>query len=205
MLVKHQPSRNGDHAADFLRNFSGYIHSDGFGYNKLTNVTRCGCWAHLRRKFVEAIPSRRGANAAHTSAEIGRDYCDQLFHIKKELKELSPKERKHKRLELEKSVLDAFRCWVESLNTLKGSALDKAVTYAINQKPYMENYLLDGRCSLSNNAAENAIRPFRVGRKNWLFTDLQQKELGGLRHYRNSKGKQFKCLYISPIPAFIHV
>jgi transposase IS66 len=57
------------------------------------------------------------------------------------------------------------------LNVLKGSALGKAVTYALNQKKYMENYLLDGRCSISNNAAENAIRPFTVGRKNWLFAD----------------------------------
>ena len=120
---------------------------------------------------MEAIPSKKGANAPLTSAEIGRDYCDRLFHIEKELKDLSPEERKLKRLELEKPVLDAFWCWAESLNTLKGSALGKAVTYAINQKPYMENYLLDGRCSLSNNAAENAIRPFTVGRKNWLFAD----------------------------------
>ena len=60
---------------------------------------------------------------------------------------------------------------LDSLHTLKGSALGKAVIYAKNLKPYMENYLLDGRCSLSNNAAENAIRPFTVGRKNWLFAD----------------------------------
>ncbi len=72
---------------------------------------------------------------------------------------------------MEKPVLEAFWCWLDSLSTLKGSALGKAVTYARNQKPYMENYLLDGRCSLSNSAAENAIRPFTVGRKNWLFSD----------------------------------
>ena len=97
------------------------------------------CWAHLRRKFVEAIPSKKGANAALTSAEIARDYCDELFHIEKELTDLSPQERKLKRLELEKPVLDAFWCWVESLNTLKGSVLGKAVTYAINQKLYIGN------------------------------------------------------------------
>ena len=72
---------------------------------------------------------------------------------------------------MEKPILEAFWCWLESLNVLKGSALAKAVTYANNQKQYMENYLLDGRCSISNNAAENAIRPFTVGRKNWLFAD----------------------------------
>ena len=72
---------------------------------------------------------------------------------------------------MEKPILEAFWCWLENLNVLKGSALAKAVTYATNQKKYMENYLLDGRCTLSNNAAENAIRPFTVGRKNWLFAD----------------------------------
>ena len=172
VLYDYQPSRNGDHAVTFLKDFNGYVHSDGYsGYNKLTNITRCGCWAHLRRKFVEAIPSKKDADAPFTSAEMGRDYCDQLFYIEKGLKDLSPEERKLKRLELEKPVLDAFWCWVESLNALKGSALGKAITYAINQKPYMENYLLDGRCALSNNVAENAIRPFTVGRKNWLFAD----------------------------------
>lgn len=87
------------------------------------------------------------------------------------MKQLTPEDRYTKRLELEKPVLEAFWCWLDSVNGLKESALGKAVTYAQNQKPYMENYLLDGRCSLSNNAAENAIRPFTVGRKNWLFAD----------------------------------
>ena len=172
ILYDYQPSRNGDHAVTFLKDFKGYVHSDGYsGYNKLTNITRCGCWAHLRRKFVEAIPNKKDANAPLTSAEIGRDYCNQLFKIEESLKALSFEERKIKRQELEKPVLEAFWCWLESLNVLKGSALGKAVTYAINQRPYMENYLLDGRCALSNNAAENAIRPFTVGRKNWLFAD----------------------------------
>ena len=72
---------------------------------------------------------------------------------------------------MEKPVLESFWCWIDSITVLKGSALGKALVYANNQRPYMENYLLDGRCSISNNAAENAIRPFTVGRKNWLFAD----------------------------------
>ena len=172
VLYDYQPSRNGDHAVNFLKDFKGYVHSDGYaGYNKLTDITRCGCWAHLRRKFVEAVPTKKSKDASLTSAEIGRDFCNQLFHIEEGLKNLSPKERFCKRLELEKPVLEAFWCWLSELNVLKGSALGKAVTYAQNQKQYMENYLLDGRCSISNNAAENAIRPFTVGRKNWLFAD----------------------------------
>ena len=171
ILYDYQPSRNGDHAVTFLKDFKGYVHSDGYsGYNKLTDITRCGCWAHLRRKFVEAIPTKKSSDSL-TSAEIGRDYCDRLFQVEATLKDLTPEERFTKRLELEKPILEAFWCWLESLNVLKGSALAKAATYATNQKKYMENYLLDGRCALSNNSAENAIRPFTVGRKNWLFAD----------------------------------
>ena len=171
VLYDYQPSRNGDHAVTFLKDFKGYVHSDGYsGYNKLTGIIRCGCWAHLRRKFIEAIPQRKSTEGL-TNAEIGRNYCDQLFMIERDLKDLSPEERKTKRLELEKPVLEAFWCWLENLEVLKGSALGKAVTYALNQKKYMENYLLDGRCCISNNAAENAIRLFTVGRKNWLFAD----------------------------------
>ena len=172
ILYDYQPSRNGDHAVVFLKDFKGFVHSDGYsGYNKLTGITRCGCWAHLRRKFIEAIPKKTGTDEPLTNAEIGRDYCNQLFEIERDLKHLSPAERRLKRLELEKPILEAFWCWLENLNVLNGSALGKAVTYAKNQKKYMENYLLDGRCSISNNAAENAIRPFTVGRKNWLFAD----------------------------------
>lgn len=172
ILYDYQPSRNGDHAVSYLRDFKGYVHSDGYsGYNKLEGITRCGCWAHLRRKFVEAIPDKKAEGTPLTNAEIGRDYCNQLFKVEESLKDLTPEERFCKRLELEKPILEAFWCWLEKLETLKGSALGKAVTYAKNQRPYMENYLLDGRCALSNNAAENAIRPFTVGRKNWLFAD----------------------------------
>lgn len=172
IIYDYQPSRNGDHAVVFLKDFHGFVHSDGYsGYNKLTGITRCGCWAHLRRKFIEAIPKRNIADEPLSMAEIGRDYCNQLFEIERDLKALSPEERKCKRLELEKPILEAFWCWLENLNVLRGSALGKAVTYAKNQKKYMENYLMDGRCSISNNAAENAIRPFTVGRKNWLFAD----------------------------------
>lgn len=172
ILYDYKPSRSGDNAATFLKDFKGYVHSDGYqGYNKLEGIIRCGCWAHLRRKFVEALPAKKAEGRPRTDAEIGRDFCDQLFHIEAGLKDMSPEERHDKRLELERPVLDAFWSWIDKLYCLQGSALGKAVTYAKNQKPYMENYLLDGRCSISNNAAENAIRPFTVGRKNWLFSD----------------------------------
>jgi len=175
ILFDYQATRGGFHAAEYLTGFSGYLHTDGYtGYEKVQNITRCGCWAHLRRYFVEAIPPKPSQNGELSNGEIGRDYCNKLFSIEKSLAELDPEERKVKRLELEKPVLEAFWCWVNKLQPLNGSRLGKAVTYAKNQKKYMENYLLDGRCSLSNNLAENSIRPFTIGRKNWEFSNSQK-------------------------------
>ena len=172
VLYDYQPSRSGSCAVQYLAGFSGYLHTDGYaGYNQVNGVTRCGCWAHLRRKFVEAMPS--GTSSMPTSAEIGRNYCDQLFATEKKLAGLSPEERKVKRLELEKPQLQAFWCWLNTVNVSNGFALKKAVQYALDQKPNLEHYLLDGRCQISNNLAENAIRPFTIGRKNWLFCDTQ--------------------------------
>lgn len=171
ILYDYKPSRSGEKAVEFLKGFKGYFHADGYsGYNKLSGVKRCGCWAHLRRKFYEAVPSRKSSSEL-TSSEAGVKYCDRLFAIEKELQDLSPEERYIKRLELEKPVLEAFWSWIDTLNPLRSSALGRAVTYAKSQKPYMETYLLDGRLNISNNPAENAIRPFTVGRKNWLFSD----------------------------------
>jgi len=171
IIYDYNPSRSGDCAANFLKDFSGYVHTDGFsGYNKLKSVTRCGCWAHARRKFVEAIPDKK-VGTALTNAEIGRDYCDKLFAIEKILKDTTPAERFSKRLELAKPVLDEFWNWIEGISVLPRSGIGKAREYALNQKQFLMNYLLDGRLNISNNPAENAIRPFTVGRKNWLFSD----------------------------------
>ncbi len=184
ILYDYRPSRSGDNADEYLKGFHGYLHSDGYsGYNKVTDVTRCGCWAHLRRKFVEAVPKGKASGSGKTNAEIGIDYCDRLFRIEDELKDLSPEDRKRERLDRETPVLKAFWSWLDTVEPLRGSGLAKAVIYARNQKPYMENYLEDGRCSISNNAAENGIRPFVLGRKNWLFADTPKGAAASARVY----------------------
>lgn len=172
ILYEYQPTRGGYHAVEFLKGFQGYLHCDGFsGYNQLKGVTRCGCWAHLRRYFYDAIPASRKLSEGMTPADKGYSFCNELFHIEKQLADMTPEERKERRLELEKPVLKAFWSWLDTIDALGGSRLAKAVNYAQNQRKYMENYLLDGRCSISNNAAENSIRPYTVGRKNFLFHD----------------------------------
>ncbi len=167
-LYDYQPSRGGYHAEEFLKGFSGYLTCDGFsGYNKLKNVTRCGCLAHMRRYWYETLPGKTKKSKEKTPAEIGFDYCSQLFELEKEYADLDADTRKAKRLETEPAIWEAYWSWLETVDAAGGSRLAKAVTYAKNQKPYMENYLLDGRCSISNNIA----RPYAVGRKNFLFHD----------------------------------
>ena len=174
VLYDYQPGRSGEYPKKFLEGFYGYLHTDGYaGYNQVPDITRCGCWAHLRRKFVEAMPAASSnPKGLLTPAQVGRDYCDQLFAAEKKLAGLPAEERQKQRLAVEKPMLRAFWCWLEELERqpLAGN-LKKAVQYARKQQPYMENYLLDPRCQISNNLAENAIRPFTVGRKNWLFSD----------------------------------
>jgi len=172
MLYEYQSSRGGYHAAKFLADYHGFVHTDGFsGYNRLSDITRCGCWAHLRRYMFEAIPKKKGSCSETSEAYTGYAYCNQLFQIEKGLKDLEPEERQKKRHELERPVLDAFWKWVNGINALGGSKLAKAINYAQNQRSYMENYLLDGRCSISNNAAERAVKSYVMGRKNFLFHD----------------------------------
>lgn len=171
VLFQYKPSRSGSNAKEYLQEFHGYLHTDGYaGYEKVEGIQRVGCWAHVRRKFVEAMPPGVEKLLVPCTAEVGKHYCDQLFKLEKELVDLSAHERKEQRLKQELPILGAFWCWLDTVTALKNSKLSKAVVYARNQKDYLENYLKNGNCSLSNNIAENSIRPFCVGRKNWLFS-----------------------------------
>lgn len=171
-IFEYQPGRSGKYPQAFLKGFKGYLHADAYsGYTKLTDVTRCLCWAHLRRKFVDALPQDTQHPEATLPSE-GIAYCNKLFEIEQSLEQLSSEERHLKRREQEKPVLDAFWAWVESARgkVIPKSKLGEALKYARNHKQEFMNYLLDGNCAISNNLAENSIRPFTIGRKNWLFS-----------------------------------
>ena len=134
-------------------------------------ITRCFCWTYLRRYFVDSLPKDANSPQATIPAQAIR-YINRLFELEKNLEVLSPEGRKEECLIQEKPVLEAFWSWAETVSAgiLPKSKLGKAFTYAFNQKNGLMNYLLDGNCSISNNLAENSIRPFTMGRKNWLFS-----------------------------------
>jgi len=170
VLFEYQTGRSGDHPKAFLKGVKDiYLHSDGYsGYNAVDNVIHCGCWAHQRRKFEEAMPKNA---PKENNARKGLEFCQQLFALEKSFADLTPEERLEKRIEQSKPVLDAYYDWIENRKPLAGAKFGAALVYAVNQKRQLSAFLLDGRVEISNNRVENMIRPFTLGRKNWMFAD----------------------------------
>ena len=173
VLYKYTETRAKFHAAEFLKGFRGYLETDCYqGYNNLPDIRRCCCFAHLRRYFVEAVPKGKELDYSNPAAQ-GVQYINRLFEQERysAAKNHTPEQRYAYRLEKEKPILDAFWKWLSQQAPKKETRLEKAVNYAQNHKNEFMTYLEDGRCSFSNNLSENAIRPFTVGRRNWLFSD----------------------------------
>ena len=175
ILYKYTETRAGENAAEFLNGIQKdtYLMVDGYqGYNKVPGVKLTNCWAHVRRYLIEAIP--KGHDNDYTEPAVqGVLYIDKLFNYERTYREkgYTFKQIYKRRLKDEKPILEAFWSWFDKLVTVKGTRLDRARIYIENRRAHLETYLEDGRCSLHNNLSENSIRPFTVGRKNWLFSD----------------------------------
>jgi transposase len=177
VLFEYQQTREGKHPLMFLEGFQGYLHVDAYaGYSALEQygVTLVKCWSHVRRKFDEALKALKKDERRHFPANTGLEYCNKLFALERKFDELNltNEERiKHRDAE-SKPIAEEFFAWVDSMlpKSRPRSKLGVALQYAANQKPWLMNFLLDGRLELSNNRAERSIRPFAVGRNNWLFS-----------------------------------
>lgn len=173
ILYGYSETRAGENAKNFLSGFKGYLECDGYqGYNKVPDIKRCSCWAHVRRYLIDAVPKGKQYDYSNPAVQ-GVQYCNKLFEYEDWInrKHVSYEERYKLRLQKEKPVLEAFWSWFDAQNPVRNTRMDKAVTYIGNRRDTLETYLEDGRCSFSNNLSENAIRPFTVGRKNWLFSE----------------------------------
>lgn len=169
-LFEYQPDRSGKRPEAFLKGFDGALVTDGYaGYNQVAKVTHCGCWAHARRKWREAMPD--GATVKTSKAAVGFQYCNKLFAQERKCASYQPKYRQEYRQNRELPILEEYFAWLNTVHPEKGSKLEEAVRYSLNQKQALCAYLDNGEVPISNNLAENAIRPFTLGRKNWLFCD----------------------------------
>ncbi|WP_025434848.1 IS66 family transposase [Peptoclostridium acidaminophilum] len=182
ILYDYRTTRAGKHPANFLTGFKGYLQTDGYsGYGQLNNVTLIGCWAHARRKFTEALKALPATQKNKpVAASTGLDYCNQLFAIERQIKDISDKQRYEKRLKLSKPVLDDFYVWLKKQRqqTLPKSAFGQAITYCLNQWENLNNFLLDGRLEIDNNRSERSIKSFVIGRKNFLFSNTPRGASG---------------------------
>lgn len=133
-----------------------------------------GCWAHARRKFTEALQALpESAETSTVKAKEGLAYCNKLFEIERDLKDKLPEERYKERLERSQPILDAFSAWLreQTPRVLPKSALGQAIKYCRNQWERLVVFLEDGRLVIDNNRGERSIKPFVIGRKNWLFSN----------------------------------
>ena len=168
-VCEYRNSRSGDCAVEFLGDFHGILISDGFsGYNKLGDIIRAGCWAHMQRKWREAMP--KGEIGKKSVAAQGYKFCNRLFALERKLEGLDDAERQAQRQEKALPIIEEYYAWIETITCPTGKLKD-AVTYALNQKEYLCAFLDHGEIEISNNQVENAIRPVVMGRKGWLFSD----------------------------------
>lgn len=176
VIYEYQTTRASKHPCCFLSGFKGYLHVDGYaGYNNLPDVILVGCWAHARRKFTEALKALPKAlqGSASVVTQEGLNFCNKLFAIERELSEVSAEERYLARLEQSAPILEAFSAWLkmQTPRILPKSALGQAVQYCRNQWEKLTAFLKDGRLEIDNNRSERSIKPFVIGRKNWLFSN----------------------------------
>ncbi len=179
LIYQYHPTRSGQVARDFLADYQGYVQTDAYpGYNgleRMEGIVLVGCWAHARRKFVEVINARKNnKNTKIGSAEVALSYIRKLYAIEKraQIDELSDTERYDLRQKEAIPIFDQFKPWLDKKinQTPPKGLLGMAVRYTLDQWQRLIRYAEDGRITPDNNLAENAIRPFVVGRKNWLFS-----------------------------------
>jgi len=167
VLAEYKPNRKAKNPAEFLANFEGYLHTDGYeAYHKLSDdIVVVGCWAHVRRRWDSALKMINPSDRDGTQELRGKRYCDKMFDIERNIADFPPAEKHEERLKVLKPVMDEFFAWVDTIRTAPKSQFGKAVGYMLSQKKYLQNILLDGRLELSNNRAERTIKPFVISRK----------------------------------------
>ena len=183
ILYDYQSTRSSSCPKNFLKNYKGYLQTDGYsGYNSVSEAKRIYCLAHIRRKFHEVIINLNEEALKESRALIGFNYCEQIYKLEKELRdthsnnpdyyEIRYKERNNKLA----PILDDFIEYIdkEILLALPRSPLGKALDYAKKHVPSLKTVLLDGRLEIDNNAAEREIKPFVLGRKNFLFANTSK-------------------------------
>ena len=188
ILFDYDPSRGGDVPKRLLAGFEGYLQTDGYkGYDAVcgenSGIRRVGCMAHARRRFSDAFKAQlsakgkkgksRSKRLKDSKASQGLEQIRKLYDVERAARGLSAEDRKSIRQKQAKPILDKLKRWMQTSKDQvpPRSLTGKALSYLSDQWEYLIRYLEDGHVEIDNNLVENAIRPFCLGRKNWLFND----------------------------------
>ena len=177
ILYTYEKTRKADHPREFLKDFHGICVTDGYqAYHTIDgerkDLTVSGCWAHAKRRFANVVKTM-GKASKGTFAKKAMGMIDTMYHFEKKFRGLSSKERLEQRQERILPLVDAFFACLktEGARITPKSKTGEAVSYCINQEKYLRVFLEDGDVPMDNNAAERAIRPFCLGKKNWQVID----------------------------------
>jgi transposase len=180
LLYEYDPSRSAEVPKRLFEGFEGVLQTDGYeGYGAVgrePGIVHVGCWAHARRKFVEALAGQSpGAKrkTRHSQAEAGLQWIQKLYAIERRAKDATVEERLQRRQAESRPIVAALRAWLDRALpvVVPQSLTGKAVSYLDTQWPKLVRVFDYGFVPLDTNLVENAVRPFAVGRKNWLFAE----------------------------------
>lgn len=178
VLYEYQKTRNASHPREFLKDFNGICVTDGYQVyhtieNEREDLKIAGCWSHARRRFDEAIKALPKTKQKDSRAYLALTMIQSIYREEKHLKDLPAQERRNRRQLSVRPLVEAYFTWAKE-NICKVPQKSKTwegFNYSINQEPYLKVFLDDGEVPMDNNAAEQSIRGFCIGKKNWVMID----------------------------------
>jgi len=178
VLYEYQRTRNASHPREFLKDFSGICVTDGYQVyhtieNEREDLKIAGCWSHARRRFDEAVKALPKAKQKDSRAYLALTMIQAIYREEKQLKELSAQERQDRRQLSVKPLVEAYFTWVRENfpKVPQKSKTWEGFNYSLGQEKYLKVFLDDGEVPMDNNAAEQSVRGFCIGKKNWVMID----------------------------------
>lgn len=177
IIFHYDPGRGRAVTQRLLLDYEGYLQTDAWhAYDAVHSevITAVGCWAHARRKFKDAqkaLPKAKQNTGGKLQQALA--FVQKLYAIEKQAKEQAPDIKQQTRQENSLPVLNKFKSWLDKQNVNPKSKLGEAIAYTLKYWSRLIVYCNDGRLEIDNNGVENKIRPFAIGRKNWLFSASQ--------------------------------
>jgi transposase len=168
IIYDYCQSRGGYNAEEFLKGFNSILHTDGYaGYNQIKCSKHCACWAHVRRKFIDIVKNTKKAGIARAVV----DYISRLYAIEKKTHYMSHSDRQLLRQEHAPAILDELKKYLDAKlpKVPPKSPIGKAIMYTLKLWDRLTIYVNHGEVEMDTNLVENSIRPFALGRRNWLF------------------------------------